>query len=125
MWLLHVLDDPALSGSGGKRSTAVLIEVMQWCCLHPGHWTQRVGSELLQRESADFKVDWEDLFHASFIAESSSDIGAMDVDNDSGSAAFPLDDTVPGTHEDQPEDGVARGWIKAIAPIARPIGVVA
>lgn len=114
-WLLH-----SMEGRGTNGHTTRARETMKWCCLHPGYWTQMLGSRVLETADEEVRSEWQEIFEASLISDrnvaslldagvtqSEADANAMDV-------------------EIKLEGRIARGgWRKAALPSSLPIGVVA
>jgi ribosomal biogenesis protein LAS1 len=121
MWILHVMkNDEFFSGGWNDRAT-VLAEVMKWCCLYPGCWTQYIGRELLKECGEFIKAEWEDLFEASLIRARDDSTEEVLPGAASGSTSHVVAegaDMQDGTMDN------AGGWSRAIAPMSVPIGVV-
>ncbi|KAF2162149.1 hypothetical protein M409DRAFT_69359 [Zasmidium cellare ATCC 36951] len=97
MWVTHILhSEPWNHFVTALEKRLVRKDVVMWCCMHPGPWTQRLGRDVLKAEDEEFVCDWEDVFHASQLS-------------------------VAGQDEDDAELGT---WIRAATPFAAPIGVV-
>ncbi len=120
MWLLHVMDSDDFWVAGMTGRDDILADVIKWCCLYPGHWTQHVGHELLEEHGESVRAEWENLFEASLI-RSGEDATAQVVPG-----AGPGD--TPGVAESAEVKAetveTACGWSKAVASMSVPIGVV-
>jgi ribosomal biogenesis protein LAS1 len=118
MWLLHVMNSGDFMFI--KDRDALVADVMKCCCLHPGYWTQGVGRKLLEISDKSVQDEWKDLLEASQIT----------------SEEEPMEEVVPGLipaglgNSEKDEVGgedeirAVGGWLRAIAPMSVPIGVV-
>lgn len=119
MWVWHIVNGGAYTLANMQDQDALLSTVMRWCCLHPGHWTEQIGRQVLET-SEEVRDEWTDLFEASLIR--------ADIEASTGASQEPvmLD---PGADQErvvgvEADIHTTRGWSRAIAPAAVPIGVV-
>ena len=121
MWLLHVLDELVLVIAEDRRQS-LSVMVIKWCCLHPGHWTQYVGQELLRNSEAELRADWEDLLNASVMkareAPAYKEKRGVPGGGRDGSIKAPLQ------VRDEHLEHKTVSWMKAIGPVSTPLGVV-
>lgn len=119
MWLLHVMVKGNFAVAAQCDQEVLLASIVKWCCLHPGHWTQYVGRELLEASDESVQEAWRDLFEASLIRPDTA------TTEDMPSHAPRLDADVldrQATKEDAIE--AAKSWSRAVIPGSLPIGVV-
>ena len=123
MWVLHLLDiQPGARG-------AFSANIMKWCCLHPGYWTQRVGKEVLEDGDRSLLDDWQDLFEASSL-ETAADREESDTRNgDIRSSPRDISERIapsgsPKRTRDFEEEHQLDSWTRATVPVSAPIGVV-
>ena len=114
-WTVHLVQqfDPAARPKLG-------MDIMQWCCLHPGYWAGILGQRLLDDGDEGLSVDSKDIFEASLIS-------GKDVDpklEAREGATQPVADDMEMDSEDAETRAVQRGWTKAARPCSLPIGVV-
>lgn len=131
MWVTHILhSEPWNHFVTALEKRLVRKDVMMWCCMHPGPWTQRLGRDVLKAEDEEFVCDWKDVFHASQLSVAGQ--GGVEVRAPSpGFLAdvtmerFSREDFGKAPALDADEDDAELGtWIRAATPFAAPIGVV-
>ncbi|KAK5167769.1 rRNA-processing protein las1 [Saxophila tyrrhenica] len=101
------------------------VQVMKWCCLHPGHWSEWIGREILQRHDSEpgFSEEWSEIFEASLLGGAiTSRVPGEEVDEDTRMEEGLVNgkDTV----DVEREIVEAQSWHRALTPMALPIGVV-
>lgn len=106
MWLLHILDE----------THSMPSEVVKWCCLHPGYWSEDIGRKILRDYAS--AAEWQELFEVSLLTAGDGTSGGQ-----SRMADIEMTDetSAPADHA---EGSSTQGWSRAVAPIALPIGVV-
>ena len=119
IWLLHIIQDDEVG-----KDERLAVEVMKWCCLYPGYWTERVGSEVLEGGSEGLSAMWEDLFEASLLKDDTN--GAEEgLQEGQGSTAANLEEQDGDMMIDVDENpSASAGWRRAVLPPTTPIGVV-
>lgn len=119
LWLDHLLD---FAPSSQEKDT-LRREIVTSCCLHPGHWTHRLGLRMLETGSAEFKANWQDVLEASRLQERQADVSG-DVIIEDGSDDV-LNGGSQGTFEKPSRSNVVvNSWVRAAAVPNTPIGVV-
>ena len=124
MWLLHVLDSDSSKSSSNEEVHSLQVEVLRWCCLHPGLWAARIGRELLSRGDESMQRDWRDLFEASLSRGGAVPVEAGVLEKDfeaEGQGAGYLERDKVAVRE---ADSRVEGWVRAVAPVLVPIGKV-
>ncbi|KAI7068862.1 hypothetical protein KC365_g16711 [Hortaea werneckii] len=110
--------------SEGERGAVLAL---RWCCLYPGHWTRKLGEDILARSDDEFVHVWKGLFESSALRDAGS------VTSEAGTSQSQQEVELNGS-----QDGVRRGssvssatelgsggWRRAVVPPSVPIGVVA
>ncbi|KAM0722736.1 hypothetical protein Q7P37_002177 [Cladosporium fusiforme] len=127
-WLLHIATSDVWSKVRRETGNEVDAQLMTLCCLHPSHWSQSLGEELLQAGDEIFVESWSDLLMASAIAgsammaETGNDITTQDVDMSNG--AQDIDGSVVGTDFRSDAGASLPAWREALMPPTVPIGLV-
>ena len=125
MWLLHILSGEEYFALGRGNKHSLYVEAMKWCCLHPGHWTERIARELLNRGDGAFQADWNDLFEASLVRAEpmTPEAGMPEKALENRVGEFMDTEQITGM-ESREVNRVAEGWRRAVAPISVPVGIV-
>ena len=126
IWLLYILDSDIADREGRD---SMLADVMELCCLYPGYWTRRIGSEVLERGNSDLQADWKDLYDASLIEAAESEVTKIVVlERDLASAEDPateqhmVDSDQYGLNGQ--EDEYSGRWKRAVASPSMPLGML-
>ena len=107
LWLLHFAQTLAIAIDDRRD------QVMQLCCLHPGHWSSFVGRRLLE-DGEGLRETWQDIFDASILDGRLEDAG-IDSVQAAGVDAMDVDGIT---------DIGGGKWTRAAMPPSLPIGVV-
>lgn len=122
-WLLHLIT--SLEAGENRDQCQLSAEVMKQCCLYPGYWTHKIGTELLAISDDAFRKAWGELFHAGLDADGTDDLepGAIDLQMDvENSNHVSTEDAEKGTRSMEVER--IDTWSRAILPPLVPIGMV-
>lgn len=120
---ITALDDARPQGDAKKEANALWVlhitqtvgqkqvdNAMQYCCLHPGHWTQLLGQWLLESGDEAFVETWRDILAAGRLGEPENHAEAEHVMSDQ--------------MEVDAADEMTAKWSRAVLPPSVPIGVV-
>ena len=120
MWLVHVTSYERYLSTTGNQSDRVEAVAMKWCCLHAGHWSQHVGSHVLETCNESVRDAWQDLFEASLISTEARPKGLAGGDAQVAGADAAVDIKIADEDSIEP----VSGWLRAPASTSVPIGVV-
>jgi len=114
LWTLHII--------ASLQAHCVRRNLMRWCCLHPGKWTESLGEHLLKEADKDDEFEWRDLFEASklqAVADTQEAVGDVAIQDVLG-----LDHGF--SNQGLPDEAlvVEGGWRKAPLSPKAAIGVV-
>lgn len=124
MWVHHVLCSDKPFSHNHRDDHAAVVEAMRWCCLHPGHWTEHVGRELLETGDGSFQAEWKDLFEASLVSRGGEHVDVNVPGSDVEMQRGGIDDPARTSQVELVVDGATGSWARAVAPVSVPIGVV-
>jgi ribosomal biogenesis protein LAS1 len=121
IWLLHLVASDSLGRSIPDVERDLEAEVMKWCCLHPGYWSEQIGIKLLEQSGVSLSDEWEVLFEASRIGEGHEVAEGVS----SGAQRWEMVDSTGVAVVDGSTSLESKGsWKRVMMPPTVPIGVV-